>query len=293
MKVLFASDLHGEKPLYTALSDLAETSGTEILAVGGDILPSLPGSKRYEDVLPVQKTFIHGFLLPLFDAILNLPSVRMIALIPGNWDLGYPEIFKKKRERVVDLGEGCFPLGNGYEFIGYPFVPPTPFRPKEYEKMDDRDAPWPPQKFPSYIRSPCRPDTLLEIDPYDFLTARKTIEDDLAKLPTPGDYRKALYMMHSPPFGTALDCVRGVGPGGSRSIKAFLQARQPLLSLHGHIHESPALCGTYFDRIGETLSINAGQFLSGHSSPLCAVTFETEDPWVTLTHTLLPRIGPT
>jgi Icc-related predicted phosphoesterase len=101
------------------------------------------------------------------------------------------------------------------------------------------------------------------------------------------DHKRTIYIMHSPPFGTRLDFIQGGKSAGSRSIKAFIEKNQPLLTLHGHIHESPELSRTYFDRIGETLSINPGQFTSTSrdASKLHAVTFEMENIERTLTHT--------
>jgi len=101
------------------------------------------------------------------------------------------------------------------------------------------------------------------------------------------DQKKAIYIMHSPPFGTRLDFIQGGKSAGSRSIKAFIEENQPLLTLHGHLHESPELSGTYFDRMGETLSINPGQFTAagGRGSELHAVTFEMENIEGTLKHT--------
>jgi Icc-related predicted phosphoesterase len=92
--------------------------------------------------------------------------------------------------------------------------------------------------------------------------------------------------MHSPPFGTRLDLIQGGKSAGSRSIKTFIEKNQPLLTLHGHIHESPELSGAYMDRIGETLSINPGQFIwTNRDVPkLHAVTFEIENVEGTLSH---------
>jgi Icc-related predicted phosphoesterase len=97
--------------------------------------------------------------------------------------------------------------------------------------------------------------------------------------------------MHSPPFGTRLDLIQGRKPAGSRSIKTFIERNQPLLTLHGHIHESPELSGTYVDRIGETLSINPGQWIgtTRDISKLHAVTFEIEKAEQTLTHNCFQR----
>jgi Icc-related predicted phosphoesterase len=88
-----------------------------------------------------------------------------------------------------------------------------------------------------------------------------------------------------------LDLIRGERSAGSRSIKTFIEKNQPLLTLHGHIHESPELSGAYMDRIGETLSINPGQFIwtSQDVSKLHAVTFEMEKIERTLRHTCFAK----
>jgi Icc-related predicted phosphoesterase len=287
MKVLYTSDLHGEISLYQDLSALANSSSAEIIALGGDLLPSFPPSKRYEDMIPNQKNFVDQFLLPFFRKISKTISVRQILLIPGNWDLGYPYLFREPIEGIIDLSQKIYRLKNGYEVIGYPFVPPTPFRPKDYEKMDDPVAPWPPQKNPSYIRSSHQTDQLTAVDPYLYLRERETIREDLKQLPNPLYHKRAIYMMHSPPFGTKLDFIRGWKSTGSRSIRAFIEKNQPLLTLHGHIHESPEVSGAYIDRIGETISINPGQSAwSGRDLvKLYAITFEMENVEKTLTHT--------
>jgi Icc-related predicted phosphoesterase len=78
----------------------------------------------------------------------------------------------------------------------------------------------------------------------------------------------ALLNLHVPPFDSRLDTAPLLGqdlkartsmgaqvtaPVGSTAVRAVLEERQPLLSLHGHIHESGGAV-----RIGRTLAINAG-----------------------------------
>ncbi len=289
MKVLYTSDLHGEIHLYQELLKLALSASPEIMALGGDLLPSFPPTKRYEDMIPNQKLFINQFLIPLFSKLMKTTPVRQILLIPGNWDLGYPFFFKTAQEGIIDLDQKIHRLTSGYEFIGYPYVPPTPFRPKDYEKMDDPESAWPPQKYPSYVRSPDHPDQLVPVDPHLYFRQRETIQEDLDRLTKPSSRKRTVYMMHSPPFGTRLDSIQGGKSAGSRSIRTFIEGAQPLLTLHGHIHESLELSGSFFDRLGVTISINPGQSIrEGKPFPrLHAVTFELEDLDKTLTHTCL------
>src|SRR4030043_148521 len=208
MKFLYTSDLHGEIHLYQELLSLAISSSSEIMVIGGDLLPSFPPTKRYEDMVPNQKTFIDQFLSPFFKRMLETTSIQQIFLIAGNWDLGYPYLFTKATERIINLNQRNYRFINGYELIGYPFVPPTPFRPKDFEKMDDREAPWPPQKNPSYILSSDQTDQLTPIDPFLYLRGRETIEEDLDRLLKPLSPKRTVYIMHSPPFGTKLDLLQ-------------------------------------------------------------------------------------
>jgi Icc-related predicted phosphoesterase len=79
---------------------------------------------------------------------------------------------------------------------------------------------------------------------------------------------RTIAVLHVPPIGSGLDTCPDLDPNlkiitrggqvvmksaGSTAVKAFIDRVQPLLSLHGHIHESPGHV-----RIGRTLSINAG-----------------------------------
>ncbi len=288
MKAIFTSDLHGQIRLYEGLLDLIRSTSTEIVAIGGDLFPSLPPTKRYEEMIPHQRAFIDRFLRAFFEKATSGTALQQIFLIPGNWDLAYPHLFGNPVKGLIDLSQKRCRLKNGYEIIGYPYVPPTPFRPKDFEKMDDRDSPWPPQKNPSYIRSADQLDRLIPVDPHRYLREKETIEEDLDRLATPEVPERTIYMMHSPPFQTRLDQIGEGNFTGSRSIRRFIEKTQPLLTLHGHIHESPKISGSYVDRIGKTLSVNPGQF-TDPGTKLHAVTFEIENMEESLRHTCLQR----
>jgi Icc-related predicted phosphoesterase len=79
---------------------------------------------------------------------------------------------------------------------------------------------------------------------------------------------RTIAVLHVPPYGSGLDTcpeldknLKIITQGGqvvmksagSFAVKAFIEKVQPMLSLHGHIHESPGHV-----HIGRTLSINAG-----------------------------------
>jgi len=61
---------------------------------------------------------------------------------------------------------------------------------------------------------------------------------------------------------------------GSIAVKRFIEERQPLLTLHGHIHESARLSGEWKIQIGRTVCINGA-----HDGPeLALVRFDLESP---------------
>jgi Icc-related predicted phosphoesterase len=80
------------------------------------------------------------------------------------------------------------------------------------------------------------------------------------------DASRAIFNLHCPPFKSGLDEApaidadlkllhggRALRPVGSTAVRTAIEKHQPLLSLHGHIHESKGAI-----KIGKTLSINPG-----------------------------------
>lgn len=80
--------------------------------------------------------------------------------------------------------------------------------------------------------------------------------------------RPAIFVLHSPPYRSTLDDAPQVRndltvvtdggqvvmtPVGSTAVRRVIEEFQPLLALHGHIHESRGAV-----RIGRTLCINPG-----------------------------------
>ena len=81
-----------------------------------------------------------------------------------------------------------------------------------------------------------------------------------------GDFSRFLFCFHAPPRGSGLDDapeldgdlnVLNAGQSsvsvGSAAVRRAIEGKRPLLSLHGHIHESKGVA-----RIGKTLCLNPG-----------------------------------
>jgi len=61
---------------------------------------------------------------------------------------------------------------------------------------------------------------------------------------------------------------------GSIAVKRFIKKNQPMITLHGHMHESARLTGTWKDKIG-----NTHLFTAAHDGPeLALVKFNKDHP---------------
>jgi Icc-related predicted phosphoesterase len=60
---------------------------------------------------------------------------------------------------------------------------------------------------------------------------------------------------------------------GSIAIQNFIKNKQPLVTLHGHVHESVRITGCWMEKNGRTYSFSAA-----HDGPeLALVRFNTDD----------------
>ena len=85
--------------------------------------------------------------------------------------------------------------------------------------------------------------------------ARQLISQAAEGLP---DNSPFALVSHQPPAETSCDRLRDGKFAGSRAVREFIEARQPVVCFTGHIHES---VGT--DQIGRTKIINPGQSDNG------------------------------
>ena len=76
--------------------------------------------------------------------------------------------------------------------------------------------------------------------------------------------RRAIFVGHSPPAGTGLALIHDGSDVGSEATATWIREHQPLLTLHGHIHESPVVSGRHTESIGRTNCHNPGQFAPDH-----------------------------
>jgi uncharacterized protein len=154
---------------------------------------------------------------------------------------------------VVEFVEGrCVELDETHEMITTGYSNPTPWEtPRELseEAMSER--------IEEMFRHVKRPETLVAV-------------------------------LHPPPHDTELDLAPAIdeefrirmsggtpvmAPVGSTAVREFVERRQPLLGLHGHVHDSKAA-----QKIGRTLCINPGSEYPEGVLCGCVVTLRGEDP---------------
>jgi len=273
--VLYTADLHGSRELYTEAFALARKLSVRSVILGGDLAPHA--------TVVEQKAFFQAFFLPLAREYREERDSADLFYIMGNddWSANLRVLLGSGIERFHHIHCAVRPLQGAVWIAGLGSVSLTPFALKDWERWEEG------------LEGPVRLDGFRSqedgsVHPFDFRGREweewlgrdlETIGRELTPERTP-----FVCAFHGPPHGTALDLIHGEVHVGSREVRRFLETRRPLLSLHGHIHESPAVSGRFADRIGPTICVNPGQRMG---STLHAVWFSLDDLEGSLTHTLL------
>ncbi|MDA8122805.1 MAG: metallophosphoesterase [Deltaproteobacteria bacterium] len=252
---LYVTDLHGNRWKYERTLALARELRAFLVVNGGDMFPH---GRMYDE----QGRFLRDFLDPHL-ALYQSAGIRYLGM-PANDDLGVLDpLFESmcdKHSLVANIAGKRVAVGP-QDFIGMNLVSDFPFRLKDRARMDTKEFAFPPQ-FGAGILS--RPGGWEEIPDWPaHARTLPTIEDELVALPEPRDRGRAVYVIHGPPAGLGLDVCRGGVAVGSAATHRFLSERQPLLSLHGHIHESPEESGAWKATVGATVCIQPGQSAEG------------------------------
>jgi Icc-related predicted phosphoesterase len=272
----FVSDLHGKKSRYQSLFRAIEDQKPDALFIGGDLLPS--GLHHF---LEGGMDFGQDFFAYLFAEFQKLKEQKIcpeVFLIPGNDDgRGDEQWFLEGENRglwhYLPNGKTSW---QGFHVIGYAYVPPTPFLLKDWEKYD----------VSAYVDPGCvsPEEGYHSVERTKYELRYGTIQKDLQQLTEGVDMHKSIFLFHSPPYETLLDRAALDGKMidyvpldvhvGSIAIKRMIEEQQPWLTLHGHIHESTRLTGSWMQKLNKTVMINAAH--DGHE--LSLVTFNPEKP---------------
>lgn len=257
----FVADLHGKVDRYNKLFQKILNETPDAVFLGGDLLPS--GIFSIDEYLPVVSDFIENFLFEGFEECkLKLgDKYPRVFLILGNDDSRIEEerMLAGEQKGLWEYMHNKKSSFANFNVYGYSCVPPTPFLFKDWERYDvsrfvDPGCVPPEEGFHSV---PFKKDDILF----------GSIQKDLDKLIGNDDVSNSILLFHTPPYQSNLDRAALDGKKfnhvpldvnvGSIAVKRFIENRQPLLTLHGHIHESTQITGSWKDKIGMTNAFNA------------------------------------
>ncbi len=255
-KILYSADLHGNLLQYRKMLDYAVEREVDIVAFGGDLTPKNPERRTPER----QRDFIINELFPLFKEF-NKQSDAELLLIMGNDDYkSNHHVFASNQDKIGYrmIDQIPYESKNGYYYIGYSYVPYSPYKWKDWEKRDlisDKGIPDRPgikeEGFLS-IGDDFKPFSI-----YDNMF-EGSIEEDLNQITSGLNKSKLILITHVPPYNTACDLTKKGVHVGSEAVKKFIENEQPLLTLHGHIHETVDESGKFPEIIGATISVSPG-----------------------------------
>lgn len=268
----FASDLHGSARRYEALFERVAAEAPAAVFLGGDLTPHAM-SDAAAGFLPE----VLGGGLRAARAALGGRLPRVFCIL-GNDDPGVlaEDLAALEAEGLLEHVHLRRAELDGVPVYGCAWVPPTPFRLKDWERYDVGRG-----VDPGCV-SPEEGARTVPVDPHVLRYA--TIAADLDELAGAADLASAVFLFHTPPYRTRLDRAALDGRTvdhvpldvhiGSVAVRRFLEARGPAVALCGHVHESARLTGDWRDRVGRTAVLGAA-----HDGPeLALVRFDPADP---------------
>ncbi|MGH2497256.1 MAG: metallophosphoesterase family protein [Ktedonobacteraceae bacterium] len=283
-KSFYASDIHGSDMLWRKFINAAAFYDVEVLIMGGDIAgkavipivqrndsyysPGFAGERAFsEEELPTLERRIRD--TGLYPHRMNEEELARVENDQGAIDALFQRIMKETLERwlrlaeerlhgkgvrlyvmlgnddepalrealaaspmAVDCEDQTVELGEGFQMLSCGFANPTPWH--SSREMPEEELQRHIEKLAGQLLDPAR----------------------------------SVFNLHVPPIQTAIDTapvvdenlspvIQGgsimMGPAGSQAVRNVIQHYQPLLALHGHIHESRGIV-----KIGKTVCINPG-----------------------------------
>jgi len=283
-RFIFATDLHGSELVWRKFLNSAKYFGVDALIISGDTTGKMviPIVKRpdgkYEATLLGTSYVIKEEELPEFQK-----KVRFMSYYPYVCDRDEYERMKEDKkymddlfkrlmvetweywlslipERVPDHVRVVITPGNDDDFIIDEVIKKNPrviFGEGEVLDLDGEH-----EVATCGWTTPTPWNTFRECSEEELLEKLEAVIAKIQNMDT------AVFCFHCPPYGTPLDecplldenlkpvTVRGdvvMTHAGSKSVRYVIEKYQPLVSLHGHIHESFGFC-----KIGRTYCVNPG-----------------------------------
>ena len=287
MKIFFATDIHGSEVCWRKFLNAAAFYKADLVVLGGDVtgkamVPVVAHNGYWQVTLRGQthrletRQELAGILTQIrnsgfYPAMVSPDELEHLSQEEGAVDRRFTTEMISSLDRWLDMADGklrggdipCIlnggnddiweiddvidaspcvtfgegksvDLGGGFHMVSMGWTNPTPW------------------------------DTFREA-PEPELAAK--IEAVVSQLP---DLGRAIFNFHAPPYGTGLDEAPALDsslrpthggavlkPVGSTAVRDAILQHQPMLSVHGHIHESKGVA-----KLGRTLAVNPGSSYS-------------------------------
>ena len=284
MKLFFATDVHGSEICWKKFISAAKFYEVDVLILGGDmtgkaIIPIIAqGGDKFKVTLLEQESMLEGKEAVdkmaatiqnrgYYPYVTTPDEVNEISTIAGRSDALFMDQVMSTVVRWMDYADTKL-AGTGIRVYVCPgnddvfeidaaIAASKLVRSVEGDviQLDEHH-----EMVSSGWTNPTPWDTHRE-EPDEALLSR--LEAVIAKAKNPAN---AVFNMHAPPYGSGLDeapeltkdmrpayAGRSLVPVGSKSVMAVIDKYQPLLGLHGHIHE-----GKGTRKYKKTLCINPG-----------------------------------
>ena len=280
MKVLNVTDLHGSRVRFRKVAVEVEEKKPDLIVFGADILPK--GARTMEDMIKEQRRFIDDFLVPYLKNLSETYPESLFVIDFGNDDCmaNYRHFvdciaeIEGKNVRISNMHGFSF---KGVTICGAHAVPDYPFRLKDWCMRDTEESGICVPNFglPIYTANDnCEPELSYEKD-FSRLEKKGTIWQCMEILLRLPKMDPEIWIMHPPPDGVGLDRCNTGEHVGSKAIRNFIEKRQPLITLHGHIHEVVETSGKWWNKIRDTYVIQPGVPLG--EGKVRIVLFDTDD----------------
>lgn len=235
----YETDLFGVHRSARSTEELAQLE-RDIADVGYySFVTTADEAERLSTDEPGRDELLHRLMNERLEAWLELASERLaesdvpLYLIPGNDDdLGIDPILDRAGYTPVNADGKVLDIPGGLQLLASGWSNITPWKTPREQTEDELYARL--DALAQQVRDPRRAVFMIHVPPHDSgLDTAPLLDENLRPTVSAGDVLR--------------------GPVGSTAVRRLIETYQPLLAVHGHIHESGGE-----RRIGETLCINPG-----------------------------------
>jgi len=290
-RLFFATDVHGSERTYRKFLNAGKFYDAQVLVMGGDIIGKVAvpiireGAGRYRATLQgttesieseeaLQRLMERLGMLGFYAKIMTEEEFRSLSADPAAVDALFHTLARQRLEAWIELADSrlagtgirCYVTGGNDD---YPDVLQAIKASGAQSFIDCEGIVVPIDDRHAMI-------SVGNSTPTPWKTPREVTDEELGRIidgmiAQVTDMRNCVFHFHDPPKDSTLDTCPELDwttdppapivkagqlvmhGAGSQSVRNAIETHQPVLGLHGHIHESAAAA-----RIGRTLCVNPG-----------------------------------